>query len=226
MIFHMRTPKVNHYSGNSAQIQTIKLDQPILIPRLPVITTDKQRDKLIKTIERLCRTSLEYKDLIKYLRTNINMDECEFFPNFKAGKKRGMIEIHHAPYDLYTLTWIVLEKHMQERGQIDELDVAEEVMYLHYDGKVGLIPLSITAHELVHDGQLIVPLNCVRGKFVEFTKEYYPYIKNISKDVDLIAMLQENIELTRNLTQRDQSVLYTKYIYTEVDGCVLPKLVA
>lgn len=222
----MRVPKTNHYKGKSSSIVQIKLDTPILIPRLPVITTEKQKDKLIKTIERLVRNSLEYKDLIKYLRNYINMDECEFFPNFKAGKKRGMIEIHHSPYDLYSLVWIVLEKQLQEKGYIDELDVAEEVMYLHYQGLVGLIPLSITAHELVHDGQLIVPLNCVRGKFVKFTKDYYPYIKNISKDVDLIAMLQENIELTNKLTKADLSILNTKYVYTEVDGCVLPKMVA
>ena len=222
----MRVPKTNHYKGKSSSIVQIKLDTPILIPRLPVITTEKQKDKLIKTIERLVRSSLEYKDLIKYLRNYINMDECEFFPNFKAGKKRGMIEIHHSPYDLYSLVWIVLEKQLQEKGYIDELDVAEEVMYLHYQGLVGLIPLSITAHELVHDGQLIVPLNCVRGKFVKFTKDYYPYIKNISKDVDLIAMLQENIELTNKLTKADLSILNTKYVYTEVDGCVLPKMIA
>lgn len=220
----MRVPKVEHYSGKSAAVKTVHIEKPIIIPRLPVITTEKQKDKLIKSIEVLIRSSLEYKDLIKYLRTYINMDECEFFPNFKAGKKRGMIEIHHAPYDLYTITWIVMEKQEQEKGYIDEFDVAEEVMRLHYEGMVGLIPLSVTAHELVHDGQLIVPLNCVRGKFVQFTKDYYPYIKNISKDVDLIAMLQENIELTKKLSRKDLSILDVQYVYTEVDGCVLPKI--
>lgn len=221
----MRVPKVEHYSGKSSKVKHVHLEKPIIIPRLPVITTEKQKYKLIKTIESLTRNSMEYKDLIKYLRTNMNMDECEFFPNFKAGKKRGMIEIHHAPYDLYTITWIVMEKQEQEKGYIDEFDVAEEVMRLHYEGKVGLIPLSITAHELVHDGKLIVPLNCVRGKFVEFTRDYYPYIKNISKDVDIISMLQENIELTKKLTSKDLSILDVQYVYTEVDGCVLPKVV-
>lgn len=221
----MRVPKVEHYSGKSSNVKHVHLEKPIIIPRLPVVTTEKQKDKLIKTIESLARSSMEYKDLIKYLRTNMNMDECEFFPNFKAGKKRGMIEIHHAPYDLYTITWIVMEKQEQEKGYIDELDVAEEVMRLHYEGKVGLIPLSVTAHELVHDGKLIVPLNCVRGKFVEFTREYYPYIKKISKDVDIISMLQENIELTKKLTRKDLSILDVQYVYTDVDGCVLPKVV-
>lgn len=223
----MRVPKVEHYSGKSAsKVKQIHIEKPIIIPRLPVITTEKQKDKLIKTIEKLVRGSMEYKDLIKYLRNNINMDECEFFPNFKAGKRRGMIEIHHAPYDLYTITWIVLERHEQEIGYIDELDVAEEVMRLHYEGMVGLIPLSVTAHELVHDGKLVVPLNCVRGKFVQFTKDYYQYIENINKDVDIIGMLQENIELTKKLTRKDLSILDVHYVYTDVDGCVLPKIVA
>lgn len=221
----MRVPKVEHYSGKTSNVKVVHFEKPIIIPRLPVITTEKQKDKLIKTIEKLIRGSMEYRDLIKYLRAYINMDECEFFPNFKAGKKRGMIEIHHAPYDLYTITWIVMEKYEQEHGFIDELDVAEEVMRLHYEGMVGLIPLSVTAHELVHDGQLIVPLNCVRGKFVQFTKDYYPYIEKISKDVDIIGMLNENIELTRKLSRKDLSILDVQYVYTEVDGCVLPKVV-
>lgn len=221
----MRVPKVEHYSGKSSKVKHVHLENPIIIPRLPVVTTEKQKDKLIKTIESLARNSMEYKDLIKYLKTNMNMEECEFFPNFKSGKKKGMIEIHHAPYDLYTITWIVMEKHEQEKGYIDELDVAEEVMRLHYEGKVGLIPLSVTAHELVHDGKLIVPLNCVRGRFVEFTRDYYTYIKAISKDVDIICMLQENIELTKKLTQKDLSILDVQYVYTDVDGCVLPKIV-
>ena len=216
----MRVPKVEHYTGKSSAVKKVRIDKPILIPRLPVITTERQRDKLIKSIEKYIRQSLEYKDLIKYLKTYINMNECEFFPNFKGGKKKGMIEIHHAPYDLYTLTSIVMSKQEKEKGYINELEVADEVMQLHYAGMVGLIPLSITAHELVHEGKLIVPLNCVRGKFVQFTRDYFEYI-----DDDLLAMLRENIELTKKLSTKDLSILNVQYVYTEVDGCTLPKVV-
>ena len=215
---HMRVPKVEHFSDGSDIIH-VHYDKPILIPRLPVITNDVQRSKLTKTIEKYIRQSMEYKDLIKYLKENIDMNSCEFFHNVTSGKKKGLIEIHHEPFDLYTLTSIVMRKQEAEYGYIDELLVAEEVMRLHYVGLVGLIPLSVTVHELVHQGKLIVPLNCVYGRFVQFVKDYYDYI-----DPSYIAMLDNKITLTKNITREDMSILNVRYIYTDIDGYHLPEL--
>lgn len=215
---HMRVPKVEHFSDGSDIIH-VHYDKPILIPRLPVITNDVQRSKLTKTIEKYIRQSMEYKDLIKYLKENIDMNSCEFFHNVTSGKKKGLIEIHHEPFDLFTLTSIVMKKQEAEYGYIDELLVAEEVMRLHYVGLVGLIPLSVTVHELVHQGKLIVPLNCVYGRFVQFVKDYFEYI-----DPSYIAMLDNKITLTKNISREDMSILNVRYIYTDIDGYHLPEL--
>ena len=212
----MRVPKTHHYD-TSEKITRVHLDAPIVIPRLPVITKYRQRVKLIKTIETYVRSSLEYKDLIKYLKDYIDMNQCEFFQNFDGSQKPGLIQIHHEPFDLFSITQIVMNRQEKELGYINELQVAEEVMRLHYRGLVGLIPLSVTAHELVHDGKLIVPLNCVYGKFVQFVKEYYDYIDDV-----LLVMLNEKIEQTKNLKAEDMSILSVRYIYTDVDGYNLP----
>ena len=110
-----------------------------------------------------------------------------------------------------------MDKQEKELGYVDEFLVAEEVMRIHYEGLVGLIPLSITVHELVHDGKVPIPLNCVYGRFVEFTKRYYDYIDPI-----YISMLNDKIELTKKLSIEDLSILAVKYVYTHVDGCELP----
>ena len=169
----MRIPVTKLIPDKKSDINRVNIEKPMLIPRLPVITTDKQRVKLIMTIERLIRQNIDYKDIITFMRKNINMDQCEFFENFKAGKRRGMIEIHHAPFDLFSIVEVVMTKMEKEIGYIDEYPVADEVLRMHYEGLIGLIPLSITCHQLVHDGKLIVPLNCVYGRFVEFTNRYY-----------------------------------------------------
>lgn len=215
----MRVPKVEHFS-NGSDIVRVHYDKPIMIPRIPLITNDVQKSKLTKTIEKYIRQSMEYGDLIKYLRENIDMTSCQFFHNVNGNKKKGQIEIHHAPFDLYTITSIIMEKHEKEYGFIDELMVAQEVMKLHYVGLVGLIPLSVTAHELVHAGKLIVPLNCVYGRFVQFVKDYFDYI-----DPSYLAMLNEQIELTKNLSREDMSILNVRYIYTDIDGYHLPELI-
>lgn len=214
----MRIPNTKLIPDKKADINTVTIEKPILIPRLPVITTDKQRIKLIMTIERLVRQNIDYKDIITFLRKNLDMNQCEFFENFKAGKRRGMIEIHHAPFDLFSIVEVVMDRMEKEVGHIDEYPVADQVLRMHYEGLIGLIPLSVTCHQLVHDGKLIVPLNCVYGRFVEFTREYYDELGE-----DRLAVLNENIQLTKNIKRSDFNILNVTYIYTKVDGFSLPQ---
>ena len=65
-----------------------------------------------------------------------------------------------------------------------------------------------------------MPLNCVFGRFVEFTNRYYEWI-----DDDLMTMLNENIELTEKMKPEDMTILNTCYIYSDVDGVKLPEIV-
>ena len=208
----MRVAKIDHYKDD-AKIKTLNIEKPISIPYLPVISNEKQRDKMVKTIEKYIRTSLEYTDMIAFLKEKIDMTHCTFFHNIGGAKKKGLIEIHHEPFDLYCLTSIVMRKHEHLRGHIDPLEVADEVMYLHYTGLVGLIPLAKTPHELVHAGKLIVPLNCVYGDFLKFTETYLPYL-----DDEDIFKLDQKIELTKKFRREDLSILNVRYVYVNVDG--------
>lgn len=214
----MRVPKGGSQKGTS-KIKHVHVDKPIIIPRLPVITNDKQRVNLVKKIEAYCRTSLEYGDLINYLRKYVNMDQCTFLSNFKAGKRKGMIEIHHAPFTLFSIVDIVMRKHEDTIGVIDEFDVCEEVMRLHYSGLVGLVPLSVTCHQLVHDNKLQVPLWCIYGKFVEFTKKYYNWIPD-----ETLAVLNEQVQLSQKFRDNPETlreankILDVQFVYLDVDG--------
>lgn len=213
----MRVPK--DIPSRQVDVKQIHVDKPIVIPRLPLVTNDKQRVKLIKTIESYCRASMEYGDLIQYLRKYVNMDQCTFLDNFKTGKKKGMVELHHAPYTLFSLVDIVMRKQEDQLGYIDEFLVAEEVMRLHYTGLVGLIPLSVTVHQLVHDGQMHIPLWCIYGRFVEFTKKYYDWIPD-----EILSALNEEIQLSRRFRndpealKENSRILKVQFVYLDVDG--------
>jgi hypothetical protein len=214
----MRVPKKN-LPDNTKKIRNVHIDKPIIVPRLPVITTDKQRVKLIKKIESYCRSAMEYTDLTTYLRKYVNMEECTFLSNFKAGKKRGMIEIHHAPFTLFSLVDIVMRKQEKEYGYIDEFVVVDEVLRLHYSGLVGLIPLSVTVHQLVHDNRIDIPLWTVYGRFVEFTKTYFDYIPD-----EVLDSLKEEIKISEILKndpkafEENMKILNVEFIYLDVDG--------
>ena len=207
----MRVPKTHHYD-TSEKITRVHLDAPIVIPRLPVITNDRQRVKLIKTIETYVRSSLEYKDLIKYLKDYIDMNQCEFFQNFDGSQKPGLIQIHHEPFDLFSITQIVMNRQEKELGYINELQVAEEVMRLHYEGKVGLVPLSTTVHQLYHRGDIFIPLQYVDRGFLAFYHEYKAYM------TEYIEMLNRLVNMSSKYEASSNNILQKHLIYLDTMG--------
>ena len=48
-------------------------------------------------------------------------------------------------------------------------------MWLHYNNMVGLIPLSETIHELVHNGVIFIPTTHVFGNYKLFVEAYKPF---------------------------------------------------
>lgn len=183
------------------------------------IVSDKDKVKAIKTIERMVRSSLEYKDYIKYLKTYIDMTKGSFLGNVQQDNySKITIEIHHAPLTLYDIVMVILIKHEDEYGEIDLLHIAEEVMKVHYQCRVGLLPLTKTCHQAVHNGSLFVPVQMVRGQWITFYKEYEPYFTEDMKD-----RLKKIIRFSKEV--QDLSLLETKYTYVEVDGFKMPQLI-
>ena len=217
----MRLPDINNVTyDNSKLIKYLKMKKIEPIKMEINIMSDKDKVKAIKTAERMIRSSLEYKAYIKYLKQYIDMTKCSFFNNVnnKDGK-RVSIEIHHEPFTLFDITQAVLEKQLDETGEVNLFNIAEEVMRLHYQCKVGLIPLSATVHELVHLGQVFIPLQSPRGDYISFLEEYDRYITMDMKDI-----LQEKLNLSRQV--QDLSLLETKYTYVEVEGFKFPTFVS
>ena len=216
----MRLPNINNMTyDNSKLIKYLKMNKIEPIQMDYNIMSDKDKVAAIKTIERMVRSSMEYKAYVKYLKQYIDMTKCTFFGNVNSkDHSRASIEIHHEPFTLFDITQVVLEKQMDETGEINLFNVSEEVMELHYKCKVGLLPLSTTVHKLVHLGEVFVPLQSPRGDYISFLEEYDRYITMDMKD-----MLQEKLKLSRQV--QDLSLLETKYTYLEVDGIEYPSLI-
>ena len=175
-------------------------------------------EKMIKKIEKVVRNSYEYREYVKFLKEEIDMNECSFFKGLTRDDVR--IEIHHAPFTLYDITSIVFYYMQVNNFHYSVLDVAEEVMKLHYEGMVGLIPLSLTVHDLVHEGDVFIPVDCVYGNVSGFVKKYKNYMTEDQKN-----LLLKNIEETNKLNndKYNPSILERRYMYIEVDGMELPK---
>lgn len=163
---------------------------------------------------------MEYKDYIKYLREFINMEECSFYKNVtNKYSKKISIEIHHEPFTLFDICDVILSKWLKKDWNLDPYLMAEEVMKLHYMNLVGLVPLSITVHQLVHDGKLFVPLQNVKGDFNDFIRLYEGFMSpELKSKIKAKKILSEEVV--------DTSVLDKKFIYLKVEGWELPSIVS
>jgi hypothetical protein len=217
----MRLPDINNYKSGDGTLIIKQFEKLEKSDRNYNIFNDKDKIKLIKSVEAMIRSSMEYKDLIKYLKDSIDMTKCSFFNNIdsKNARRKISIEIHHEPFTLYDITWIVLNKQMSENENINRFLLANEVMQVHYQNLVGLVPLSLTSHELVHTGKLFIPLQYLYGNFTQFFETYSSFISDEMNDI-----LQTKLSLSKEAM--DNSILSKKFVYVEIDGFTLPQFVS
>jgi hypothetical protein len=170
---------------------------------------EKALMKYIKGIESLVRHSLEYKRYIRYLKDTQDLTNCAFFKkiNIKDLEKTG-IEFHHYPFNLYEIVYTVVNE--QSNFLCDPVNtfmVCNEVMKLHYENKVGLVPLSKTLHQLAHNGEIFINFDSVFGDFKIFIEEYEDFI-----NPDLLEAYNKLEELSdKHIETGNKNILAKKF---------------
>ena len=110
--------------------------------------------RFIKSVERVVRGNKDYEIYLDYLREEKNLNTCSIFHNIQAGD--ASIELHHFPFTLYTLCSITASKLLKSNLKVSTFIVADEVIKLHFKEVVGLVPLTVTMHELAHLGKIVL----------------------------------------------------------------------
>lgn len=183
------------------------------------IDSVKSRDKVVKRIERAVRSSLENRDFLFFLKENMDFSKCAFFQNIDSKISKARIEIHHEPFTLYDICDIVLQKWMDEGYPINELLIADEVAELHYANKVGLIPLSLTIHQMIHpkkyttEQKIFIPTYMVSGNYKAFVKEYGEYM-----DDAIYERFKKKIDRSKEFTEESFQALIKEFEYLEIEG--------
>lgn len=178
------------------------------------ILDDKDFAKYIKDLERTVRNSFEYRQLISYLKNTEGMDVCSFLENVTSrDNTKVKIEIHHSPLTLYDICLAVFKKRQRCKEDCRIESVAEEIMYLHYIGWVGLIPLSETVHDMVHNQFLFVPTDKVRGDYRSFVNAYYNDI-----DPEVLDCLDAAETATQEYNGEQMQLFNNHNIYINIDG--------
>lgn len=139
--------------------------------------SEKDFKKYIADIEKDVRHSREYQVFIQFLKDNMDMNHCSFFEKVSNKESNHIkIEIHHTPFTLYDICIIVYNKRAFYGEDLSIFQIAKEVAICHYNLTIGLIPLSKTIHELVHNGYLFIPADRVFGRYDYFVEYYKDFI--------------------------------------------------
>lgn len=174
------------------------------------IYDDKDFKKYISDVEKEVRTSFEYREMIKYMRTYMGMGESASYENINNSESFNVkIEIHHHPFTLYDICTIVINKRLFYKESMDLQMTAKEVMQLHYKLMVGLIPLSQTEHELVHKLYLFIPVDRVIGRYNLFVDYYKPFMT--PEQLDVLERIEEYSMIYDNMV--NEELLEQKEIY-------------
>ena len=206
--------------GDSKFIKKLKKAKPERIEYVVNISDAKKKRRFIERVKRLIRSSMEYRDYIQFLREHMDMKSCAFFQMVTSDttnnneNRKVKIEIHHEPFTLDDLVSVVLEKYIEEGLELNAMYIAEEVMELHYKNMVGLVPLSKTIHQIIHNsGKIPVPIYLTYGEYASFVQAYEPYISD-----DLYNKLERKIAETKAITPESFDAIMKEFTYLEVEG--------
>lgn len=201
----MLVPKVESgKNSNNKEPFVIEVDEymsgSLTDCNVDTLIDEKFMNKYIKRIESIIRSSFEYRQYIYILKNEINLTKCKFLKNLDVTDSDFSLEFHHYPFTLYDIVAIhyneLLVKCSTDMSNANLITnpfyIADKITKEHYENKIGLVPLSLTVHELAHNGLMFIPLNkdYVFGNYNEF-------IKNHSLEGDYISKIEALEKLTK-----------------------------
>ena len=188
---------------------------------------EKALEQYIHYIEKLVRKSFEYNQYIFLCKTEFDLKKCALFKNlnFEEARKKITLEMHHYPLTLYDIISVIISNKLEliskNPGDMDTYNtvlnpfkIAKEVMKCHYEGIIGLVPMSLTPHQLYHKGKLFIPLtkDYVFGNYEEFIKRYN--VKELNNFNDKLLFIENKTkELIENNDVNNLEKLTIKEVY-------------
>lgn len=154
-----------------------------------VFNSNKERKRFIKSVESIVRKSPEYKIWRKFILEVLGDNYCLFTHEVAD---QVTIELHHHPFTLYDIISLVVDKYLAEERLFNSLIIATDVLQLHYENKIGYVPMVKTLHEKYHNGFLDIPIDYIRGNYMKFYNEYQQYM-----DKELKAYIDEKLKITK-----------------------------
>ena len=164
----------------------------------------------VKGIEHTVRNNDRYKKYINYLKKKIKLNKCQILKN--VTDEDASIEMHHGPiFTLYDVCAIVLEYYIMKGWKISTFSVADTVLEEHMRNRVGVIMVSTTMHEEIHEKNIFIHYKQAWGDLNAFTKKYADamsdeYREQLNRYIDRCLLYDSNdfgiLELNKALIKK------------------------
>ena len=141
--------------------------------RIDTIRDPKEVFKYIKKCEQLIRISPEYKQWIAYIYEVMGLTSCQVTGENIVGCS---LQVHHHPITLFTAVQGVVNRHLMNNISFCSMDIAIEVLQLHYSLRVPFIVLITSIHEKYHNQAIDLPSELINGDIKYFIETYGQYI--------------------------------------------------
>lgn len=210
--------KKNNKNNYKDEIEIKTINQKATFYNFDWQNNEKERVKFVKYIEKIIRRSNEYKKYIGFLKRELDLTKCSIFDSIDINELKGVsLEFHHYPFTLFDLVDICLQDKLDKNKMlISPFQIANEVMELHYSNKVGLVPLVVTVHELVHDGQIFLKSDFINGNYKKFIEKYNSSIsEELKEKVNMIESQTKKID--DGLVEYDLSVLQKAFTTIKIN---------
>lgn len=155
--------------------------------------------RFIKKVELLVRRNPDYQDYVTVLRDEMGLDTCAYLG--KVDVNKAEIHLHHCISNLYTICVTVCNRLMKTGKQVTSFILADEVVRLHLNDKIALVPLTATMHELAHAGKIKIPKSVIYGNYMEYYEEHKDYMDEHE------LKLYEDIEQLQTLDSKEVLML-------------------
>ena len=155
----------------------------------------------VKGIEKMVRNDDRYKKYINYLKKKVKLDKCQVLKN--VTDEDATIEMHHGPiFTLFDICTIVLEYFLIKKWKISTFRVANVVLMEHQQNRIGVVMVSSTIHEAIHNGEIFINYHQAWGDIAGFVNKY-----NIAMSDEYKEQLNKYIDRSLLYDSTDFSVL-------------------
>lgn len=130
----------------------------------------------VKAVERIFRSSDQYKKYVHYIKFQVGMKRCQLHNNIEEAEhcsEKLKLEMHHGPvFTLFDIVSIIVDDQLKRGERLTTFKVADLVAEEHFNNNVQVVVLCKTCHEMVHNDQAMLHYKQAFGNLENFLKKY------------------------------------------------------